>query len=99
MFDINLETLLVIAALIIFVILFLIGVGVMVYLAKQPAPPLGYFEGETCNREGCKGEIYDEARADGESCFCNVTSMPPCSFCECPHEVCDACGWQARDEY
>jgi len=42
---------------------------------------------ETCNVDGCKGiiETYNEP------CYCNATSMPPCSACENSKYRCDTC--------
>ncbi len=94
----DLPSLFVTLALIALVIVSMIGAAFLVYLASQPAPPIGYMEGEPCNREGCQGEIYDEARADGHSCYCMVTAYPPCGFCENPHEACDTCDWRSCDE-
>lgn len=96
---IELSTLSVLIALVTFIALCVVGVGLLCYLASQPAPPLGYLDGEACNREGCEGAIYDEAIAEGYRCYCMATSHPPCSICENPHEVCDTCDWQARDDY
>lgn len=96
---IDLPTLAIVIALIALIALCIIGAGLLCYLARQPEPPLGYLDGEDCNREGCDGTIYDEAAAEGYSCYCMATPYPPCGICENPHEACDTCGWQARDEY
>lgn len=52
---------------------------------------IGMEEGEKCNREGCEG-IIEFKKGDG-GCYCNATSMPPCSYCERnPDLVCSSCG-------
>ena len=55
---------------------------------------LGYFKGETCNRNGCKG-IIEEHEKEG-SCTCHIN--PPCTYCTTPSEYCPECGWDAEDE-
>lgn len=47
----------------------------------------GMDEDDVCNVDGCTGliEIYHE------SCYCNATSMPPCSACETSKYRCDTC--------
>ncbi|WP_298845617.1 hypothetical protein [uncultured Clostridium sp.] len=54
----------------------------------------GYFKGETCNREECKGIIQEHDSYGGCSCHIN----PPCSYCETPREYCPECDWDAEDE-
>ena len=55
---------------------------------------LGYFKGEVCNRNGCKG-IIEEHEKEG-SCTCHIN--PPCTYCTTPSEYCPECGWDAEDE-
>lgn len=55
---------------------------------------LGYFKGEACNRNGCKG-IIEEHEKEG-SCTCHIN--PPCTYCTTPSEYCPECGWDAKDE-
>ena len=55
---------------------------------------VGYSEGETCNRDNCKG-IIKEYEKEG-SCSCH--DNPPCSYCTEPNAYCPTCGWDAREE-
>ena len=54
---------------------------------------IGYLEGESCNRNGCTGDILEEER---RSCSCHIA--PPCSACTEPRGYCDECGWRERDD-
>lgn len=54
----------------------------------------GYCEGETCNRNGCKG-IIEEYEKDG---CCSCHSNPPCGYCTEPNAFCYTCGWDAKEE-
>jgi hypothetical protein len=38
--------------------------------------------------------IESRNRQRGDSCYCNATPMPPCTYCEWSHDVqvCDCCG-------
>ena len=53
----------------------------------------GETEGDTCNRNGCKGII--EAH-EVENCSCHIS--PPCSPCTTPKEYCPDCGWESKDD-
>lgn len=53
----------------------------------------GWCEGDTCNREGCKG-VIQMRKADG--CSCHIS--PPCSACTSPRQHCDTCDWDEADE-
>lgn len=58
---------------------------------------LGYYLGDVCNRNGCKGVIKDN---DEYGCYCSATSMPPCSHCEKSNErqYCPECYWSGAEE-
>lgn len=56
--------------------------------------PLGYVEGEICNRNGCTGRIEAHEKEGGCTCFIN----PPCSYCSTPSEYCPECDWDAQEE-
>jgi len=48
--------------------------------------------GDTCNRDGCRGEITEAVNPwDGCSCHCG---NPPCSYCTFQAIECDECGWE-----
>lgn len=49
--------------------------------------PLGTAEGDTCNRDGCKGIIA----ITREDCYCSTTK-PPCGACENAGLECPECG-------
>lgn len=53
----------------------------------------GASEGETCNRQGCKGIIMER---EVEGCSCHI--CPPCGACTTPNEYCPVCDWQAKDD-
>ncbi len=52
----------------------------------------GYEEGETCNRNGCDGQIEREGEG---GCSCHIS--PPCGHCTSPY-YCPECGWEETDE-
>ena len=54
---------------------------------------LGYAEGDTCNRKGCKGVI---ALHDTEGCYCHINA--PCRACTSPRGYCPDCDWQEKDD-
>lgn len=54
---------------------------------------LGFCEGETCNRNGCQGEIQLHPH---EGCTCHIN--PPCSACTSPRHFCPVCGWEEKDD-
>jgi hypothetical protein len=54
---------------------------------------LGYEEGSTCNRDGCKGVI---AMHKSEHCSCHIA--PPCASCTAPRGFCPECDWQEEDD-
>lgn len=54
----------------------------------------GYFKGDLCNRNNCKG-IINELEKEG-SCSCHIN--PPCGYCTEPNAYCETCGWDAREE-
>lgn len=63
------------------------------YCLEIHAGPIGYSEGEKCNRLGCLGII----RAYGsDSCSCHIN--PPCSSCTTAREYCPECDWDAEEE-
>ena len=47
---------------------------------------VGYYKGDTCNRNGCQGTMQ---RVEG-TCSCHRN--PPCSYCEKNEIICDECG-------
>lgn len=53
----------------------------------------GYYEGEVCNREGCKGFIELEKV---ENCSCHISA--PCWAHENAGLCCPDCGWRAADD-
>lgn len=55
--------------------------------------PLGYAEGEICNREGCIG-LIDSHPSEGCSCHIN----PPCFACTSPRNFCPVCDWEEKDD-
>jgi len=54
---------------------------------------LGFIDGDTCNRKGCKGVIQEHKR---EGCSCHIN--PPCSSCTAPVGFCPVCGWEEADD-
>jgi hypothetical protein len=54
----------------------------------------GYYKGELCNRNGCKGVIDEHEKESGCSCHIN----PPCSSCTTNLEFCPICEWESEDE-
>ncbi len=49
----------------------------------------GVEEGETCNRDGCPGEIIV---LPAENCSCHIS--PPCGACTTNERIeCDTCHW------
>lgn len=54
---------------------------------------VGFTEGETCNRDGCKGLIEEHEK---EGCSCHI--CPPCSACTSPRGYCSECGWEERED-
>lgn len=53
----------------------------------------GIYEGDICQRDGCKGVI---AMHPVENCSCHIS--PPCGSCTKPAEYCPECDWQAIDD-
>lgn len=53
----------------------------------------GHIEGETCNRNGCKGFIEEHATED---CSCHIS--PPCSSCTSDRSYCDTCDWVGAED-
>lgn len=47
----------------------------------------GFEEGDTCNRDGCKGTMVFAP----ENCSCHIN--PPCGSC-LDGMTCDKCGWR-----
>ena len=54
---------------------------------------MGFSEGDTCNRMGCKGIIQEHSR---ECCSCHI--HPPCSSCTAPVGFCSECGWEESED-
>ena len=54
----------------------------------------GTEEGDTCNRNGCDGEMV---LPDVEGCSCHIN--PQCSACTNNKVVCQACGATEEDDY
>lgn len=54
---------------------------------------LGWCEGDTCNREGCKGVIQMRKAVN---CSCHLSA--PCSACTEARQHCDTCEWDEADE-
>lgn len=54
---------------------------------------LGYEEGATCNRDGCKGIIEMHL---SENCSCHIS--PPCGSCTALRNFCPECDWQEKDD-
>lgn len=54
----------------------------------------GFFKGDICNRNECKG-VISEYEKEG-SCSCHI--HPPCGYCEEPNAYCETCGWDAKEE-
>ncbi|MHB9019790.1 MAG: hypothetical protein ACYC3G_02895 [Minisyncoccota bacterium] len=54
----------------------------------------GFFKGDVCNRNDCKG-ILDEHEKEG-GCSCHIN--PPCSYCTFDATFCPECGWNAEEE-
>lgn len=54
---------------------------------------LGYVEGDTCNRDGCKGAI---TMHPVENCSCHLHA--PCSACTDVTAFCPECGWEESDD-
>ncbi len=55
----------------------------------------GYFKGDTCYRNGCKGIIEQYDSDYGCSCH---TGHPPCNYCVDSREYCPECDWDGREE-
>lgn len=55
--------------------------------------PLGYVEGDVCNRRGCSGVIGCHP---SENCSCHIA--PPCGSCTSPRSYCPKCDWQEKDD-
>lgn len=53
----------------------------------------GWCEGDTCGREGCKGEIQ---MRKAENCSCHLNA--PCGACTAPRQYCDTCEWDEENE-
>lgn len=53
--------------------------------------PLGYCEGETCNRFECVGVIDSHPT---EGCYCHIN--PPCGNCTSPRNFCPVCEWEEK---
>lgn len=54
---------------------------------------LGYYEGDQCNRDGCRGHIEMHPV---ENCSCHIA--PPCSACTSLRMFCPGCGWEEKDD-
>lgn len=54
---------------------------------------IGEIEGDSCNRNGCCGEIIKDT--DLESCSCHIS--PPCSYCCCDVK-CSECNYSSYNE-
>lgn len=54
---------------------------------------LGYCEGDTCGREGCKGTVKEHPV---NNCSCHLN--PPCGACTSPRGFCSDCGWEESED-
>jgi hypothetical protein len=56
---------------------------------EELSPEEGTVEGETCNRDGCKGviDVYEK-----DPCSCHLCA--PCAACCHNYEHCPECGWE-----
>jgi hypothetical protein len=56
---------------------------------------IGFYEGDTCNRDGCDGVIEKDRDEITTGCSCHLT--PPCGYCTAM-EICPKCDWSAEEE-
>lgn len=54
----------------------------------------GFFSGEKCNRNKCKGIIQEHKRS---GCSCHIN--PPCGSCTESRAYCAECGWEEKEDY
>lgn len=56
----------------------------------------GVDEGQTCERNGCKGVLAMDPSSDREGCSCFRSA--PCGYCMSIMPTCPTCRWREEDE-